>query len=108
MRNHPSYRVSAPANAAMPAPTALHGDCVSRNRTVKYSNAASAVKKTASVMGIEARYSALGFSAYNAAATAPAAALAKTRRTAAYKNVTPIAKQIAGGRAPARPLVHSA
>src|SRR5713226_9047869 len=77
MRNHPSYRVSEPADAATPAPAAVHSDCVSRNRTVKYSNAASDAKNTASVMGIDARYSAFGFSAYNAPATAPAAALVK-------------------------------
>ena len=55
MRNHPSYRASVPAQAAMPAPATAPHPWVSRNRTLKYNSAINAAKKTASVMAVDCK-----------------------------------------------------
>src|SRR5258708_14812897 len=58
-------------------------------------------------MGVDCRYSRLGFSASSEAAAAPAARLAKTHFAAENRNAAAIAKQAAEGIAPARPLRQS-
>ena len=39
----------------MPAPAAAPHPCVSRNRTLKYTSAINAAKKTASVMAVDCK-----------------------------------------------------
>src|SRR5258708_12547642 len=58
-------------------------------------------------MGVDCRYSRLGFNASSEAAVAPAARLPKTDFAAANRNAAAIAKQAAEGIAPASPLRHS-
>ena len=71
MRNQPSYLVRDAAFDAIAAASTASIDCESRNHSVDQSKAASDAMKRGSDIGVDCRYSMLGFSAKISATPTP-------------------------------------
>src|ERR1051326_4216510 len=105
MRIQPSYLVRLAAMHMTEPPSRSRIDRESRYRVVKNSKPMSVQQKTASVMGIDCRYSAFGFRR-KSAIPHQADATSKMRRRDANSRAPAAVKHKALGIGPASPLRH--